>query len=428
MASSPSSKTISSGSETGSEPYPAGLPRLSNAQWGEAHDACLTPNYGPRRLALVRGAGSRVWDADGREYLDFLTGISVNNLGHCHPRVTRAIQEQAGTLVHVSNLYYIPVQIELAKLLTGHSFADRVFFGNSGAEANEAAIKIARRWSYENQGENPNRHHIITMLNSFHGRTFATMAATGQEKIKKNFYPQAQGFSYATFNDTASVERLITEDTCAIMLEPVQGEGGLRAATPEFLGDMRRICDELGLLLIFDEVQCGLGRAGKLFAYENYDVRPDIMTLAKSLGGGMAMGAMLTTARVAGAFGPGAHASTMGGAALTSAAALAYLCELIEGDWPARGAKSGDRLRAGLSEALAGNPNLVEVRGPGMMIGIELRAGGPEAVEACERDGLLINCTAGNTLRLAPPLNVADEDIDCALKILVNVIREVSKA
>ncbi len=406
--------------------YPLGLPRRTNAEWKTLHDACLTPNYGERRIAIVRGAGSRVWDADGKEYLDFLTGISVDNLGHCHPKIARAIREQAETLVHCSNLYYIPIQIELARLLTAHCFADRVFFGNSGAEANEAAFKIARRWSFENCGENPERIGIISMKQSFHGRTFATMAATGQDKIKKHFFPLAQGFDFADFNDLASVEQLVNDKTCAVILEPVQGEGGIRPATKEFLAGVRKLCSDKKILLIFDEVQCGLGRAGRLFAHQNYGIEPDVMTLAKSMGGGLAMGAMLTRAEIAGAFAAGAHASTMGGNALTSAAGLAYLKELIEGNWPERGAESGQSLIRKFEQKLGASDKVAEIRAIGMMIGIELKSGGPETVKACEGSGLLINCTAGHTLRLLPPLNVSSEEIDSAVEILVKAARNAA--
>ena len=406
--------------------YPAGLPQRSNAQWRAEYEKVLTPNYGTRRLAMVRGEGSRVWDADGKQYLDFLTGISVNNLGHCHPRITRAIQEQAGTLVHCSNLYYIPTQIELAKLLTGHSFADRVFFGNSGAEANEAAIKIARRWMRENRG--PGRHEIITMKDSFHGRTMATLTATGQDKVKVNFEPLLEGFVYGPFNDLEGVAALVTGKTGAIMVEPIQGEGGIRPATEEFLKGLRALCDEKGLLLIFDEVQCGLGRAGTLFAYEHYGVAPDIMTLAKSLGGGLAMGAMLCTEQLAGAFAPGAHASTMGGNALTAAAGLAYVSELIEGEWPAKGATMGAYLISQLGEKAAPRSGIVkEIRGRGMMIGMELAEGAPEVVKACEDLGLLINVTAGQTLRFLPPLNATREEVDEAAGIVAKAILDREK-
>jgi acetylornithine/succinyldiaminopimelate/putrescine aminotransferase len=252
------------------------------------------------------------------------------------------------------------------------------------------------------------------------------MAATGQEKIRKHFFPVAQGFEYAEFNNLASVEKLMDDNTCAVILEPVQGEGGIRPAKPEFLQGIRKLCNERRALLIFDEVQCGLARTGKLFAHEHYGIEPDIMTLAKSVGGGLAMGVMLTRAEIAGAFAPGAHASTMGGNALTSAAGLAYLQELIEGDYAHQALESGEYVVQRMREEVGHSSNLVEIRGLGLMIGIELKKGGPEAVKACEDAGLLINCTAGNTLRFLPPLNVSREEIDTAIPILAEAIRGVS--
>lgn len=406
--------------------YPAGLPRLDNAQWRAEYEKVYTEQFGTRRLALVRGEGTRVWDAQGKSYLDFVAGVSVNNLGHCHPRITRAIQEQAATLVHTSNLYYIPVQIELAKLLVGHSFADRVVFANSGAEANEAAIKIARRWNYENRG--PGHHEIITFRGSFHGRTMATLTATGQEKIQKHFDPLLEGFRYAVYNDLASVESLIGERTGAIMVEPVLGEGGVIAARGDFLRGLRRLCDERGLLLIVDEIQTGLGRTGKLFACEHFGVTPDIMTLAKSLGGGLAMGCMLCTDAVAPAFPPGSHGSTMAGNALTAAAALAYLSELIEGDWPAKAAEMGEIMTQLLAAATESSHNVCELRTLGLMIGLEVREGAAAIQLACEEAGLLVNVTAGSTLRFLPPLNVTRDEVDEAVAIIGRAIGDFEKA
>jgi acetylornithine/N-succinyldiaminopimelate aminotransferase len=406
---------------TSIDPYPPNLARRTNAQWRELYEQNFTPNFGVRRLALVRGKGSRVWDAEGREYLDFLAGISVNNLGHCHPRITKAIQEQAETLVHCTNLYYIPVQIELARLLTANCFAERIFLCNSGLEANEAAIKIVRRWAWMNRGHNVN--HIISMRASFHGRSITTLSATGQDKLWKGFYPLARGFYFCEFNDLEAFEKLITKNTCAVILEPIQGEGGIRPADPEFLAGVRRLCDRHNMLLVFDEIQCGLARAGSLFAHQAYGITPDVMTLAKSLGGGLAMGAMLTTAKVAAAFEPGTHGSTMGGNPLTCAAALAYLSELIEGDYATQAGKSGRYLMQKLSDALVGCDNVVKIHGRGLMIGIEIKKGGPDIVRLCEEDGLLINFTGGRDVRILPPLNVAREDIDHAVPIIAKAIR-----
>ena len=272
-------------------------------------------------VAFVRGAGCRLWDDTGKEYLDFLAGIAVCGLGHCHPEVTRAISEAAGKLIHVSNLFYTYPQVELAAQLTRLSFADKVFFSNSGAEANEAAIKLARKYSRDNFG--PGRFHIISMKDSFHGRTMATLSATGQSKVHQGFEPLVEGFAFVDFNSISAVEAAITDKTCAVMVEPVQGEGGLNFPSAGYLRDLKRLCKDKGLLLIFDEIQTGMGRTGSLFAYENEDVSPDIMTLAKALANGLPMGAMLASDEVARAFTPGSHASTFGGGPLVASAALA---------------------------------------------------------------------------------------------------------
>lgn len=406
-----------------SESYPAGLPRLGNAQWRDEYEKYFTPNFGKRRLALVRGQGSYVWDADGRRYLDFMTGISVNNLGHCHPRITAAIQQQAATLVHTTNLYYVPVQIELGRLLIENSFADRLFLANSGAEANEAAIKIARRYNKELHGAG--RHEIICTLGSFHGRTMATLTATGQEKIKTNFEPLLEGFVHVPYNDLDAMRNTIGPHTGAIMIELVQGERGVWPATREYVRGIRELCDERGLLMIVDEVQTGLGRTGKLFAYEHYGITPDIMTLAKSIGGGLAMGAMLCTEKIAPAFGPGAHGSTMGGNALTCAAALGYLRELIEGDWSAKAAAAGEYLKAALKKEIEQTGKLKDIRAIGLMIGVDLTVKAADVVLAAEQMGLLTNAPAPNTLRVLPALNVSREEMDEAVEILGRAVASV---
>ncbi len=406
-----------------SEIYPAGLPRLGNAQWREEYEKYFTPNFGTRRLALVRGQGSYVWDAEGRRYLDFMTGISVNNLGHCHPKITAAIQQQAATLVHTTNLYYVPVQIQLGKLLIEHSFADRLFLANSGAEANEAAIKIARRYNKETHGAG--RHEIVCTLGSFHGRTLATLTATGQEKIKTHFEPLIEGFVHVPYNDLEALRGTIGPHTGAVMIELVQGEHGVYPATQDYVRGIRELCDERGLLMIVDEVQTGLGRTGKLFAYEHYGVTPDILTLAKSLGGGLAMGAMLCSDRIAPAFAPGAHGSTMGGNAITCAASLAYLTELIEGDWPAKAAASGEYLVAALKKQLGATGKLKEIRALGLMIGVDLTVKAADVVLAAEQLGLLTNAPAPNTLRVLPALNVTRAEIDEAVGILVRAVASV---
>ncbi|MBX7244679.1 MAG: aspartate aminotransferase family protein [Candidatus Sumerlaeaceae bacterium] len=380
-----------------------------------------TPNYGERAIVLARGEGCRVSDADGREYLDFLAGISVNNLGHCAPVVTKAIAEQAGTFVHCSNLYVIPTQVELAKRLVELSFADRAFFANSGAEVNEGAIKLARLYSKTHHG--PGRHEIITMRNSFHGRTIATITATGQDKIQAGFEPLLEGFHYATFNDIESVRALITNKTCAIMLEPVQGEGGVTAATAEFLREVRAECDKHDLLLIYDEIQCGMGRCGRLFAHQVYGVEPDIMTVAKALGNGFPIGAMLTRERIAEVLKPGTHGSTFGGNPLACAVGLAIVNEMVDKKIPERAERIGAYFREKLAEALGHMEIVRGFRGIAMMVGIELVHPGADVVKECAARGLLINCTMGNVLRLLPPLIATEAECDKAVAILADVLK-----
>jgi len=280
-------------------------------QWVERSDRVIMKTYGRYPIVPVRGEGCRVWDADGNEYLDFLAGVAVNNLGHCHPRVVKAIQDQAASLIHCSNYYQIPQQIELAELLCSHSFADRAFFCNSGAEANEAAIKLARKYSRDTYG--PERFEIITAADSFHGRTMATVSATGQEKVQRFFDPLLHGFKHVPFNDVAAIEAAITPTTCAVMLEPIQGEGGINVPDRDYLAKVRELCDRHKLILILDEVQTGIGRTGKLFAYQHFGITPDIMTLAKALAGGAPIGTMLAREEIAAAFVPGTHGSTFGG-------------------------------------------------------------------------------------------------------------------
>jgi acetylornithine aminotransferase len=297
--------------------------QMDTQQWMAESDRVMATTYKRTPVVFSKGDGCTLWDTEGRAYLDFVAGIAVCNLGHAHPAVADAVYEQAKTLVHVSNLYYTKPQTELAAWLVDHSFADRIFFCNSGAEANEAAIKLARKY-FKDRGE-PDRYRIISMLQSFHGRTMGTLSATGQDKIKQGFSPVLEGFDFVPFNDIEAVREKMGTDTCAILLEPVQGEGGIRRADPQFLEQIRRICDDTGTLLIFDEIQTGIGRTGKLFAYEHFGIQPDIMTLAKALANGLPIGAMLARESVAAAFVPGAHASTFGGTPLVAAASLCVL-------------------------------------------------------------------------------------------------------
>lgn len=382
----------------------------------------LMNTYNRAPIVLRKGRGMKLWDAEGKEYLDFVSGIAVNILGHCHPKVVLAIQKQAQRLLHVSNLYHNEPQIRLARLLVQHSFADKVFFCNSGAEANEAAIKLARKYAKENM--KGDCFEIITALNSFHGRTMATLTATGQEKFHKGFEPLLPGFRYVEFNNLEAIKSAVNDLTCAIMLEPVQGEGGVKLPSADYLKGVRDLCNEHGLLLILDEVQTGMGRTGKLFGYENYDIQPDIMALAKGLGGGVAIGAMLATDKVAAAFQPGSHASTFGGNPLACAAALATLETLIEDGFILdQCRRMGSYLVKGLTELKEEHIDLItDIRGIGLLAGIEITREGSPVVQACMERGLLINCTSGNVLRFMPPLIVQEKEIDHMLEILDDVL------
>jgi len=377
--------------------------------------------YGRYPVTFVRGLGSRVWDAEGKEYIDFLSGIAVNALGHCHPAVVRAIKEQSDKLLHVSNLYHIESQAELAKLLIEHSFADKAFFCNSGAEANEAAIKLARKYA-KDKGE-PDRFEIITMKQSFHGRTLAAITATGQEKFHKGFEPLVPGFRYIQFNDIPAANAAVNDSTCAVLVEPVQGEGGVRPADKDYLRALRDLCNERGALLIFDEVQCGMGRTGKLFAYEHYNVQPDIICLAKALGGGVPIGAILATEEAARSFSPGTHAATFGGNPLSCAAGVAVLKTLLSPGFLEHVNARSDYFRKGLEKLKANHPVIREIRGLGLMMGLELAEEGTSLVNECLNRGFLINCTMGNVLRFLPPLIIEEEEIDLLLEALDGILK-----
>jgi acetylornithine aminotransferase len=393
------------------------------AQWiarGEEH---IARTYGRYPLVAVKGEGCRLWDADGNSYLDFLAGVAVNNLGHCHPKVVAALQQQAATLLHCSNYYHIPSQIELAELLCAHSFGDRVFFCNSGAEANEAALKLARKYSALRNGGT--RFEVITALASFHGRTIGTISATGQDKVKDGFAPMLAGFRYVPFGDAAALEAAVTPNTGAVLLEPVQGEGGVNVPPAGYLRQVRDICDRHDLLLIYDEVQVGCGRTGHLFAYQHDEVAPDIMTLAKALAGGPPIGAMVATEEVAAAFGPGSHGSTFGGNPLVTAAAVAALRVLLEDGVLEHCRTVGDYLRNRLEDMQQRYSFIKEVRGRGLILGMEMTIPGAEIVNEALRQGLLINCTVGNVLRFLPPLIVTREEIDEALTILDGILKKM---
>ncbi|MEA1923967.1 MAG: aspartate aminotransferase family protein, partial [Pseudomonadota bacterium] len=374
-------------------------------------DNYVAPTYKRFPVALVRGEGVKVWDAEDNEYLDCLAGIAVCNLGHCHPRVSAAIVEQATRLMHVSNLYYIEPQARLAEILCELSFADKVFFCNSGAEANEAAIKLARRYGHEVFGEGVK--HIITMHRSFHGRTMATITATGQKKVQTGYQPLLDGFDYVPFNDVEAVAAAITEKTCAVLVEPVQGEGGVILPAPDYLARLRALCDERGILLILDEVQTGIGRTGAFFAHQHSNIVPDIMTTAKALGNGFPIGAMLASDRVMRHFGPGTHGSTFGGNPLASVAALATIETVRDEKILEKSVKIGAFLLAGLKQLKQKFPEIIgEIRGIGLMVGIDLKVPVGEVVSACLEQRLLVGSAGDNTLRLTPPLIIEEAEIE----------------
>ena len=375
------------------------------------HQKYVMSTYAPS-LALVKGKGSKVWDADGKVYLDFSTGISVTNLGHCHPKVVAAIQEQAARLVHVSNLYYNENQPKLAEKLSGLSLHGKCFFCNSGAEANEAMIKLARLW-----GNPEKRYEVISMKNSFHGRTLATLAATGQTKYQKGFAPMPSGFSHAEFNDLDSVKAAVSEKTVAVLVEAVQGEGGVLPADEAFMKGLREFCNEKNILMLCDEVQCGMGRTGQWFGFQHYGVEPDAFSVAKSLGNGYPIGALVASPKLSDVFKPGNHASTFGGAPLSCAAALAVIATIEEDKLVAKAAASGLRLLQGLQALAAKYPCVKEVRGKGLMVGMVVDKPAKPLVEIMIGMGLIAIPTADVVVRFLPPLTVKDEEIDEALEI-----------
>ncbi|AET66006.1 acetylornithine/succinylornithine aminotransferase [Desulfosporosinus orientis DSM 765] len=375
--------------------------------------------YGRLPMTIVKGAGPLVWDADGKQYLDFVTGLAVNSLGHSHPAIVHAIQEQAKEILHTSNIYWIPNQVALAERLVEHSFADKVFFCNSGAEANEAAFKLARKYAKKHFGSH--KYEVVSLENSFHGRTLVTLTLTGQTKYQDGFDPLPNGFTYAAINDIEGLRAKVGNNTAAVFIEPIQGEGGVIPASDEFLREARALCDQYGALLIFDEVQCGVGRTGKLFAYEWSGVVPDIMTLAKALGGGVPIGAMLATDKVAQAFQPGDHASTFGGNPLATGAGCAVLDVMLTEGFFEDVRERAAYFQAGLEQLAQRYQTGGTVRGKGFIVGLPVSKLGPEIVQACLEKGLLINCVGGKILRFLPPLIVQKPEIDHALQILDEV-------
>lgn len=382
----------------------------------ETAEKVLATTYSRMPVVFEKGQGATLWDAAGRAYTDFLAGIAVCGLGHAHPAVQAALAEQAGKLLHVSNLFYTRPQVELGQWLIRHSFADRVFFCNSGAEANEAAIKLARKY-FSDQGQK-GRYRIIAMEQSFHGRTMGSLSATGQAKIRKGFEPVLEGFDFVPFNDVEALAARVDASVCAVMLEPIQGEGGIVCPDPGYLAAVRRLCDERGALMILDEVQTGMGRTGKLFAHEHEGVTPDIMTLAKSLGNGLPIGAMLAREAAAGAFGPGAHATTFGGTPIITAGALAVVQIIEAEDLVARAEKTGAYFLERLRELKGRHSRIEAVRGRGLLLGLKLKEDGAPIVNACLERGFVINCVQGDILRFAPPLIISTREIDALIDCL----------
>jgi acetylornithine/N-succinyldiaminopimelate aminotransferase len=383
----------------------------------------LVQTYMQPAMVLDKGEGIKVWDVEGKLYYDFIGGIAVNSLGYCHPRIVEAIHKQSEKLIHCSNLFYNAPQILLAKKLVKISCGDRVFFGNSGAEANEAAIKLAVKYFKEQKKD---KFKVIYMKNSFHGRTIATLAATGKYKYQKDYLPLLPAFKQAIFNDLDSVKESYDEKVAAVLVEPVQGEGGIHIATAEFLEGLREFCDRKDLLLIFDEIQCGLGRTGKMFAYQNYQVAPDILTLAKPLGGGLPLGALIAKEKVASVFKPGDHGTTFGGNPVACAAAFAFLEVLQQDDLLAKCQKKGEYFQEKLEALNIKYPDYIkDIRVIGLMVGLEVSKDGPEIVKKMIEEGFLINCTAENVLRFLPPLIVQEEEIDALIHALDRIFQDI---
>ncbi len=383
-------------------------------------DENIMQTYKRFPIVLVKGQGQKVWDINGKEYLDFVAGIAVCNLGHSHPGVIAALKMQLDQLTHVSNLYYTEPQAQLAKLLVANSFADKVFFCNSGAEANEAAIKLARKYAHENLGDD--KFELITMKDSFHGRTMATITATGQEKFQFGFTPLLEGFTYVPFSDLNALKKAINKKTCGVMVEPIQGEGGVNIPDDKYLQGVRSICDQHNILLIIDEVQTGIGRTGKMFAYEHAGIEPDIMTLAKALGNGFPVGAMLAKEKIAQSFTAGNHGSTFGGNPLAMSAALATLQIMLEENILENTRKVGEYFLAQLKKLKDKHKVIKEVRGKGLMLAASLEVEAADIVQKCMQKGMLINSAGAKTLRFVPPLIINNKDVDQAISILDEVM------
>jgi len=386
----------------------------------EMFDKYVIANYGRLPKVIVKGRDNYIFDTDGNKILDMFPGWAVSCIGHCHPKVVEAIRTQAGELLHIDNTFYIPKQGQLAKLLSERAFGGKCFFCNSGAEANEAAMKLARKHTPQE------KYKFITAHGSFHGRTFATVTATAQPKYHDGFLPLLAGFEYVPFNDIDALTAAFSDEVAAVLLEPIQGEGGINIATNEYLQAVRELCDQHGAVMILDEVQTGIGRTGKWFAYQHYDVQPDMITMAKALGGGVAIGAMMATSEVAASLVPGTHASTFGGNPLACAAAIAVI-EAIEQEYLLDNAiKMGQYTNQKLQQLKDKHPIIDHIRGKGLMIGIQLTETGKDIVDKCLEKGLRINCTNDSVLRFMPSMTVTTDQIDQAVKILDSVLSEES--
>ncbi len=389
----------------------------------EKYERYVMPTYARQPVAFTRGEGCYLYDADGNAYLDFVTGLSVNNLGHCHPAVVAAIREQAARLSHTSNLYYTEPAAELARLVSENSLGGKVFFSNSGAEANECAIKLARKHGRDTGGEG--KHRIIALEGGFHGRTLATLTATAQPEKQEPFRPLLSGFTYVPRNDVAALESAMDDDVCAVLVEPVQGEGGVYPVTREFAAAARGLCDRHGALLVFDEVQTGLGRTGKLFAYQHTDVTPDVMTLAKSLGGGLPIGATVAAPTYADVLTAGLHGSTFGGGPVAAAAGVAVFEQLLAPGFLEQVVARGDYLRQRLDELAAATEAVVEVRGLGLMAALELAEEKAAAlVSAALAERIILNNTSPATVRFLPPLIVEEGMIDRVVEFVQAFLEE----
>jgi len=398
---------------------------MNKQQVVETTDQYYMPVFARYNIVLSHGEGPYVYDNEGKKYLDFLAGIAVNLLGHAHPKLVAAIAEQAGKMIHCSNIYYTEVQAKLVKKLATISGLDKVFLANSGAEANEGAIKLARKYGKNLDAQ---KVEIISAIHCFHGRTLATLTATAQPKYQKGYEPLPGGFKYVEYNNIDALKALVSEKTCAILLEPIQGEGGINMPDPHYLQQVRELCDATGVVLILDEIQTGMGRTGTMFAYEQYGIVPDIVTIAKGLGGGVPIGAFIASEKIAAAFHSGDHGSTFGGNPLASAAANAVLAEIEQGGLLANAQQTGVYLFNALEKLQGKYPGIItQVRGKGLIIGAQLTIEGRDIVNSCLEYGVIINCTAGNVLRFVPPLIIEPVHVDEMVAVLDQVLAKIKK-